>query len=582
MAFSDYQTTLRGPQTVTSWPDTNTPQMEINRALLRNDFLPTAPQAPPNTGSTELFPDDPLSTHQKFGPPTLDNWLPDCGATCHKIPVFSDLWDTETCNIPVSLADGTTKISTFKGTTKCYYTTDEGQRSIFGLTDVCFIECLSHHLLSLTAISATQNFPVVIRNRATTICFPDNSKYTWPLLLHELPTQQAISTMSQPENATPSDTIFHPAFEQNDDTTQKPDTSRPTTSLPLDHILSLCTVEFQNLMTGSLHQAWNKHTLSPAINKNTWPICISISQEHAQSKIPLKQGSEPFHQLHLDLMRNLFCLDSLLQQTIHPNFSGWIGLPTESTASIITALKSWLTQTELLGRTKSVRFIRTDAGSAFTSAKFIAASNDLGIKLEAAAPEHQEMNGICEAKWRKVHNTANILLNTAWLGSAFFHHAHAYAIHIVNSCPAKNVTDQNGNPTTPYQYSYGRKPSLANFRVFGCPVYFKRYEPTFRNKLTTYKQQLWHASCGIFIGFPENSAIWLVYSPEHPQRIVITRDAYFDKDFSSALALDSKPFARAIPIWSHLDPNWLQTSDNSEPSIVHQTGSAANLGNSPI
>jgi transposase InsO family protein len=86
--------------------------------------------------------------------------------------------------------------------------------------------------------------------------------------------------------------------------------------------------------------------------------------------------------------------------------TGWIELPTESTASIITALKSWLTQTELHGQTKSVRFIRTNARSAFTSAKFIAARNDRGIKLEAAAPEHQEMNGICEAKWRKVHNTA--------------------------------------------------------------------------------------------------------------------------------------------------------------------------------
>jgi hypothetical protein len=85
----------------------------------------------------------------------------------------------------------------------------------------------------------------------------------------------------------------------------------------------------------------------------------------------------------------------------------------------------------------------------------------------------------------------------------------------------------------------------------------------------------------VSFGFPENSAGWLVYSPEHPQHIVITRNAYFDKDFSSALVFDSKPFARAIPIRSHLDPNGLQTSDNSEPSIVHQTGSAANLGHSP-
>jgi hypothetical protein len=146
--------------------------MKINRALLRYDFLPTAPQVPPSTGSTELFPNDPLPTQQKFGPPTLDNWLPDSGASCHYKPVFSNLWDVETCHIPVSLADGTTKISTFKGTTDCYFTTDKGQRSILWLTDVNFIEGLSHCLLSLTAISATQNFTVIIGNHSTTSVSP--------------------------------------------------------------------------------------------------------------------------------------------------------------------------------------------------------------------------------------------------------------------------------------------------------------------------------------------------------------------------------------------------------------------------
>ncbi|KAI2510028.1 hypothetical protein MHU86_4322 [Fragilaria crotonensis] len=148
MASCDLQDTFNGPSAVTSWPDVNTPQMEINRALLNNAFLPSAPNSPPNTGSTELFPEDPLSTHQRFGPPSLDNWLPDSGATCHYTPVFSDLRDVEACHIPVSLADGTTKISTFKGTTDCYFTSDEGQKSILGLTDVYYIEGLSHRLLS--------------------------------------------------------------------------------------------------------------------------------------------------------------------------------------------------------------------------------------------------------------------------------------------------------------------------------------------------------------------------------------------------------------------------------------------------
>ena len=46
MAFSDYQTTFHSTQTVSSWPDTNTQRMQNNRALLRNDFLPTAQAHP--------------------------------------------------------------------------------------------------------------------------------------------------------------------------------------------------------------------------------------------------------------------------------------------------------------------------------------------------------------------------------------------------------------------------------------------------------------------------------------------------------------------------------------------------------
>ena len=299
-----------GPSTVTR-PDESTPQMEINEQLLSNDFLPTTAQAPPNTGGTEYFPDDPTSPHQCHGPPHLDNWLPDSGATCHYTPIFSDLRDVEECNVPVSLADGTTKISTHKGTTDCYFTTCEGQKSILGLTDVYYVEGLSHRLLSLTAISATQNFTVLIKNRATTICFPNNSTYTWPLLLHELPSEQAFSTTantnSEPDNTT---ILLDIDFEQHVDSSDDTDTTpRVTTTLPLE-IMSrrLAHRNFRNLMTGSLHNAWNDHTLSPATDTDTWPIRISISQKRARRKVPLRQGTEPFHQLHLDLMRKSFSL----------------------------------------------------------------------------------------------------------------------------------------------------------------------------------------------------------------------------------------------------------------------------------
>jgi hypothetical protein len=143
-------------------------------------------------------------------------------------------------------------------------------------------------------------------------------------------------------------------------------------------------------MAGSLHQTWNDHALSPTIDPITWPLQISISQKHAWNKTPQRQGTEPFHCLHLDLMQNLFRYGLTANTNYSPylfivtapgKLTGLIGLKTESTTSIIIALTQWLTDTELLGRNQSVRFIRTDTGAAFTSTKFISKCTSLGIKL---------------------------------------------------------------------------------------------------------------------------------------------------------------------------------------------------------
>ncbi len=336
--------------TPTIWPDTDLPQMEINQSLLDQDFAPTTSHAPPNSDATDFFPDDPNSAFQRFGPPDLDNWLPNSGATSHYTPVFSDLCDVKSCHVPVPLADGTTKISTFKGTTDCYFTTTEGQKSILGLVDVYYIEGLSHGLLSLTAISATQNFTIIIQNSATTIRVPKNATYAWATILNELPSQQAFSMISQPKTTLDDDTSASPAisFEQHLDTSTTPDSTQPMATLQLEITSQrLAHRNFRSLITGSLHNVWNDHIQSPATDTNTWHIRISISQKRAHSKVSLCQGTEPFHQLHLDLLRNLFCFGLttstsfstyLFIVTTPGKFTGWIGLPTESTASILTAL----------------------------------------------------------------------------------------------------------------------------------------------------------------------------------------------------------------------------------------------------
>jgi hypothetical protein len=126
--------------------------------------------------------------------------------------------------------------------------------------------------------------------------------------------------MAQLENNKPAETTFSPAFEQHD--TYQSDYSRPTTSIPLETI-SHCLAhqkKFSNIMTQSLHHELNCHTLSPVIDKSTWQIHISISQKQACSKLPFRQGSDPFHQVHLGIMRQPFCIGL----TTATNFSAYL------------------------------------------------------------------------------------------------------------------------------------------------------------------------------------------------------------------------------------------------------------------
>jgi hypothetical protein len=98
-------------------------------------------------------------------------------------------------------------------------------------------------------------------------------------------------------------------------------------------------------MVGSLHQTWNDHVLSHTIDPNTWPLQLCISQKRARSKKPQRQGNKPFHCLHLDLMQNPLH-NGLTTSTNYSAYlfivttpgklTGWIGLPTDSTTSIIT------------------------------------------------------------------------------------------------------------------------------------------------------------------------------------------------------------------------------------------------------
>jgi hypothetical protein len=135
-------------------------------------------------GSTKYFHKDPNSPHQRFGPPILQNWLPDSGASSHFTPVYSNLVNVKPSCHHVQMAGGSLVIASHVGDVPCYFTNDQGEPSTILLSQVYYIAGLNFRLLSLLYSTTVSGNSVTIANNATTLTFPSNDTTfsTWPVL----------------------------------------------------------------------------------------------------------------------------------------------------------------------------------------------------------------------------------------------------------------------------------------------------------------------------------------------------------------------------------------------------------------
>ena len=107
--------------------------------------------------------------------------------------------------------------------------------------------------------------------------------------------------------------------------------------------------------------------------------------------------------------------------------------------------------------------------------------------------------------------------------------------------------DKEGKLTTPYAIIYGMKPRIARYKVFGCPVVFKKYEPMINGKPISQFKQLQRGCRGIFIGFPANQAGWLIFVEKKisGSHLVCSTDVVFDQQFLSAIGLNKFNFSNS-------------------------------------
>jgi len=115
-----------------------------------------------------------------------------------------------------------------------------------------------------------------------------------------------------------------------------------------------------------------------------------------------------------------------------------------------------------------VKCLRSDNGSEYTSEAFKSFLKRHCIRRDTSAPYCPHQNGTAERSWRTLFEMARCLLIPAYLSKEFWPYAVQAAAYIRNRCYNNRIQQ------TPYFAFSGRKPNVANMRIFEGRVLWRK------------------------------------------------------------------------------------------------------------
>ena len=159
--------------------------------------------------------------------------------------------------------------------------------------------------------------------------------------------------------------------------------------------------------------------------------------------------------------------------------------------------------------------LRDDAGGEYISNVFEAWLASKGIVHQKTATASPQQDGMSERGHRTVENAVTCMLQESGLPANLWPEAVRCFEFVSNKMPC------TGRTTTPYESFFGRKPSVARFRVFGSVAYVH----VMKTKRKPFEPKM--IKC-YMIGYATNVKAWRLYDPI--RRVIIeSRDVLFDE-----------------------------------------------------
>ncbi|KAJ4790588.1 Retroelement pol polyprotein-like [Rhynchospora pubera] len=249
--------------------------------------------------------------------------------------------------------------------------------------------------------------------------------------------------------------------------------------------------------------------------KNVCETCLKAKQTRDVFPISLNKANESFELIHCDIWGPYRIASSCGAHyflTIVDDFSRavWVYLMKDKseTADLLQGfVRMVYTQFQ-----KSVKSIRSDNGTEFTSRLMKQFCTEKGIIYQTSCVGTPQQNGRVERKHRHILNVARALRFQSDVPLKFWGECILTATYLINRTPTPLLQNK-----TPYEMLFGKPPAYTPIRCFGCLCYVK---------IPTLDKFGSRARKCVFIGYPFGKKGWRVLDLE-TNKFVVSRDVVF-------------------------------------------------------
>ena len=202
---------------------------------------------------------------------------------------------------------------------------------------------------------------------------------------------------------------------------------------------------------------------------------------------------------------------------------------------------------------KRIKAIRSDRGGEYLLGDFKDYLIENGIVSQMTAPRTSQQNGVSERRNRALLETVRSMMSYSTLLISFWGYALNTTMYLLNLVPSKSV------PKTLVEMWNGRKPSIRDLHIWGCPTHVLKGKS---DKLQSKTKIVF------FVGYPKGTFRGLFYSHKDNKVFVSTNAKFLENDYMNnytprsrvALAKMNEPINKQLMDETRDDVALLDTS----------------------